>query len=371
MRRKNEILQGALILGALLVFFLGFQNANTHLENQGIQGGLGFLDKRAGFSIIQTLIPYTEDSSYGRAFWVALLNTGLVSVLGIFFATILGVTIGIGRTSSHWLIRGISGFYTDVIRNVPLLLQLFVWYFVALRALPGPRESFMLWDMVFLNNRGLYIPKPLEPIWIGTFVLSLGLLKLGLLGFFLQSHPDSQKKSLLFAGCSLGLCVLSLALTSYEIPVLEGFNFSKGMELIPELVALVCALSVYTAAFIGEIIRSGIGGIQKGQWEASLSLGLSKQQALWLVIMPQALRILIPPLTSQYLNLAKNSSLAAAIAYPDLVSVFAGTVLNQTGQALPVIGITMGVYLSMSLTISFFMNWFHRRFALIGTGGIG
>lgn len=318
-RARGRVLQALALLAAVL--FLGYtaHNVVLNLQRQGIASGFSFLDRRAGFSIIQHLLPFDEDATYGRAFAVALVNTLLVSVLGIFFATIIGFAVGIARLSHNFLVSRLALAYVESVRNLPLLLHIFIWYFAALRSLPDVRESYRIFDIVFLNMRGLYLPWP------------------SLEGGF-----------------------------HWDVPIQSGFNFEGGVTVLPELIALVAALSIYTGAFIAEIVRGGLLAVSKGQWEAAEALGLSRRQTLRLVVVPQSMRVIIPPLTNQYLNLAKNSSLAAAIAYPDLVLVFAGTVLMQTGQAVEVIALTMGVYLLMSLGISLAMNAYNRRVAMVG-----
>jgi general L-amino acid transport system permease protein len=345
------------------------------MERRGIASGFGFLGKTAGFGITQHLIEYSEEMSYGRAFLVALLNTLLVSIIGVVLATILGFIVGIARLSTNWLISRLAAVYIEVIRNIPLLLQIFFWYFAVLRALPSPRGSVTLLDTFFLNNRGLYSPAPVfEPgfglIWLSVLAAILGVAYIArwakrrrdLTG---QPFHTFWVSLAILVGLPLVAAVVTGFPMSWDYPVLKGFNFRGGLVMIPEFVALVMALSIYTAAFIGEIVRAGIQAVSHGQTEAAFSLGLQPGQNLRLVVIPQALRVIIPPLTSQYLNLMKNSSLAAAIAYPDIVLVFAGTVLMQTGQAVEIIGITMAVYLTLSLLISAFMNWYNKKMALV------
>ena len=351
-------LGGALALGVYL-----FGNLTGNLERQGIASGLGFLDTSAGFGITMSLIEYSEQSSYARAFVVGLLNTILVSVLGVACATVLGFAVGLGRLSSNWLVARLAQVYIETIRNIPLLLQIFFWYFLALNMLPGPRQSLALGETIFLNNRGLYVPGlAFEPAgaWVGAgfafwLIAYLAPGRAGGTTFFGIS-AGGRSLVLWLAGAALAFLFVVGIPTSATIPVLRGFNFQGGWVLIPELVALLASLSIYTAAFIAEVVRAGIESVPRGQVEAARALGLDWRDILRRIIIPQALRVIIPPLTNQYLNLTKNSSLAAAIAYPDLVSVFAGTVLNQTGQAVEVIAITMAVYLALSLTISALMN---------------
>ena len=357
-----------------------FRNTSANLERQGIASGFGFLNSTAGFGIIDSWIEYSEESTYGRVFWVGLLNTLTVSGLGIILATIVGFLVGISRLSSNWLMCRMATVYIETLRNIPLLLQILLWYGLILKGFPNIRNSYDLFGTIFLNNRGLYTPKPIfEP---GTWLMLLGFATAIVGIVWLATWSRRRQKltgeqfpvlltslGMIFALPALGLVVASIAYggvpISFDYPSLQGFNFKGGSELIPELVALLLALSAYTAAFIAEIVRAGILAVSHGQTEAARSLGLRNGPTLRLVIIPQAMRVIIPPLTSQYLNLTKNSSLAAAIAYPELVSVFAGTVLNQTGQAVEVIGITMAIYLGISLSISALMNWYNRKMALV------
>ncbi len=374
--RLRALLFQALVLagvGALALFILG--NTLDNLERRGITSGFEFLSSTAGFGIIQSLIQYSEESSYGRAFLVGLLNTLLVAGLGIVLATLLGFVIGIARLSRNWLVSHLAAAYIEVFRNIPLLLQIFFWYFAVLQALPSPRQSLSLGDMVFLNIRGLYLPEPVpeQAFWWIPATLLAGIVVTIVLVRWAHRRRDSTGQAFHTVYASLGLLLIPTLLASvvtgfpitWEYAVLKGFNFRGGLVLIPEFIALLMALSIYTAAFIAEIVRAGILSVSQGQTEAAHALGLRPAQTLRLVVIPQAMRVIIPPLTNQYLNLTKNSSLAAAIAYPDLVSVFAGTVLNQTGQAIEVIAITMAVYLSISLTIALIMNWYNRRVALV------
>jgi general L-amino acid transport system permease protein len=362
---------------AAVIAFLGYVLHNTlvNLEQRGISTGFGFLSTEAGFGIIQTLIDYSEASSFGRTYLVGLLNTLLVSVLGIILATLLGFLIGVARLSSNWLIARLAAVYVEVFRNVPLLLQIFFWYFAVLRALPRPRDSYSLGEAVFLNLRGLYLPRPVLESgfgWVVTAVLAALLAVVVLLRWSRRRREATGRAphaGRYAAAVLIGLPAAAFLLTgaplSWELPQLGGFNFRGGITVIPELMALLVALSIYTASFIAEVVRAGILAVSKGQTEAAAALGLRRTQILRLVVIPQALRVIIPPLTSQYLNLLKNSSLATAIGYPDLVNVFAGTTLNQTGQAVEVIAMTMAVYLSFSLLISLFMNWYNARIALV------
>lgn len=372
-RCRSLLLQAA---AAVLVLWFGWEivsNMAANLAERNIASGFGFLEQPAGFGIIQTLVPYDETSSYGRAFVVGLLNTLLVAVIGIVLATALGVMLGVARLSRNWLIAKLAAAYLEIVRNVPLLLQLFFWYFAVLRQLPPARQSLELGAGIFLNSRGLYLPwvEPQAQAWWLLAALLAGALAV----WGIHRAADGWRGRLAVA--SLGGVAVFLALgqlitllagpvVEIDMPQLRGLNFAGGIKIIPELVALVLALSLYTAAFIGEIVRAGIQSVPRGQIEAAKALGLRPAAALRLVVLPQALRLVIPPLTSQYLNLTKNSSLAVAIAYPDLVSVFAGTVLNQTGQAVEVLAITMAVYLTLSLLTAAAMNWYNAWLTVRG-----
>ncbi|WP_028471344.1 amino acid ABC transporter permease [Neptunomonas japonica] len=372
--KRALFFQVLLVLGLAAFFLYIINNTLSNLEQRGITTGFAFLDVEAGFGILQSLIPYTETDSYGRTFLVGLLNTVLVSLMGIVAATFLGFFLGVGRLSKNWLIAKICTVYIEIFRNIPLLLQIFFWYFAVLRTLPSPRQSIEFLGS-FINVRGIYMPEPIGTdgfnyVWIAFF---LGIVATWLLKRWADKRQDDtgQDFPTLYAGLGLiiGLpfvvfLIMGMPL-EIEQPALKGFNFVGGMVLIPELMALWLALTIYTAAFIAEIVRGGILSVPNGQLEAASALGLPRARTLRFIILPQALRVIIPPLTSQYLNLTKNSSLATAIGYPDLVSVFAGTTLNQTGQAIEVIFMTMAVYLTLSILTSIFMNWYNSRKALI------
>jgi general L-amino acid transport system permease protein len=346
-------------------------NARANLQAQRITAGFGFLQNTAGFDVSQSLIPYTGSDTYTRVFFVGLLNTLLVSVIGVFFATLIGFMVALGRLSPNWLLSRISGAYVELVRNLPLLFQILFWYLAVLAALPSPRQSISVFDMFFLNNRGLVVPRPVGDPGFEPFVAALliAIVAALLLWRYAQRQLFQHGRIIriwpylvgLLIGLPLVTALIFGAPVSFEIPVLRGFNFAGGSRLIPEFVALTLALSTYTAAFIAEIVRAGILSVHKGQMEAGASLGLHRGEVLRLIVIPQALRVILPPLTNQYLNLTKNSSLAVAIGYPDLVSVFAGTTLSQTGQAIEIIGITMGVYLLISLVTSGIMSFYGWR----------
>lgn len=373
--RLRGIVVQALVLAAVVAFgWWVANNTSDNLARQGIASGFEFLDETAGFSIVMHLIDYDETSTYSAAFLVGLLNTLLVAAIGVVIATVLGFVVGIGRLSQNWLVARIAGAYVETLRNIPLLLQIFFWYYAVLTALPTPRDSMVWLDTVFLNNRGLYLPS--ISFETGGSAIAAGFAVAVALSYVVRRWSQNRfaktgKSTPVLSACFVllvGLPAIAYFISGsvvVEVPVPGRFNLRGGMVLIPEFMALVIALSVYTAAFIAENVRSGIQSVSKGQSEAAAALGLKPALATRLVIIPQAMRVIIPPLTSQYLNLTKNSSLAAAIAYPDLVSVFGGTVLNQTGQAVEVIAITMGVYLLLSLTISLGMNIYNQRKAIV------
>jgi len=346
-------------------------NASENLNAQRITAGFGFLANTAGFDVNQNLISYAGSDPYTRVFLVGLLNTLLVSVIGIFFATLIGFLVALGRLSPNWLLARISGGYVELVRNLPLLFQILFWYLAVLAALPNPRQGIALFGSFFLSNRGLVIPKPIgepgfEPFALAVLVAIVASVMLRRYARWQLFQKGRMIKIWPYVlGLLIGLPLVSALIfgapVSFELPVLKGFNFSGGSRVIPEFVALTLALSTYTAAFIAEIVRAGILSVHKGQMEAGSSLGLQRGSVLRLIVIPQALRVILPPLTNQYLNLTKNSSLAVAIGYPDLVSVFAGTTLSQTGQAIEIIGITMGVYLLISLVTSAIMSFYGWR----------
>jgi general L-amino acid transport system permease protein len=363
----------AVALLAWLAYDL-YANASANLARLNKTFGYEFWNRSAGFDIIQSLVPYTSASSYGRAILVGFLNTVLVSVLGIIFATIIGFIVGISRLSSNWLIAKLAAVYVEVIRNVPLLLQIFIWYGAVLKPLPGPKQAVDLGGIAFLSNRGLVMPRPEfgEGAWLGLVGLIAGIACALLLRRWAMARQAATGEAFPYTSTGLAIILalplLGLALAgwpvTFDFPKLGGFNFQGGATILPEFIALLLALSIYTASFIAEIVRSGIQAVARGQSEAALALGLRQGSVTRLVVMPQALRVIIPPLASQYLNLTKNSSLAVAIAYPDLVAT-GGTVLNQTGKAIEVVLVWMAVYLSLSLLTSAFMNWFNARARLV------
>ncbi len=372
---RGIFFQALLLFAVLYAGMYIFNNTVENLERQGIASGFEFMSTTAGFGIITHLVEYTEESSYGRAFLVGLLNTLVLSFIGIVFATVLGVIIGIARLSNNWIVSKMAMVYIEVFRNIPLLLQIFFWYFAVLRALPSPKGSVNFFDSFFFNNRGIYSPSPVYEDGFSLVVWAFLIAIAAVIFVSRWAHKRQESTGQQFPvfkaslGLLIGLPFLALIVTgfpvSWDVPHLKGFNFVGGMVIIPEFLAMLAALSIYTASFIAEIVRAGIQAVDHGQTEASFAMGVKPGVTMRLVILPQALRVIVPPLASQYLNLTKNSSLAAAIAYPELVSVFTGTILNQTGQAVEIIVVTMAVYLSISLVISMIMNWYNARIAIV------
>jgi len=360
------------LLAALL--WLGFEfalNAKANLDAQKITSGFGFLDNTAGFGINQSLIAYNEADTYARVFFVGLLNTLLVAAIGIALATILGFLVGLARLSRNGLVARLAGGYVELIRNLPLLFQLLFWYLAVLGTLPGPRQSISLFGAIFLNNRGIIVPAPVAGEGTGAVIAVFALSVIATVALRLWARRRQMRTGrqfpLFWAGLALVVAPPLVALVAMEFPIrlespeLRGFNFVGGVRLLPEFIALLVALTTYTAAFIAEVVRAGVLAVPRGQTEAAFALGLRRGLALRLIVVPQALRVIVPPLTNQYLNLTKNSSLAVAVGYPDLFAVFAGTALHQTGQAIEIIAITMAVYLAISLITSALMNWYNAR----------
>lgn len=380
-RLRRWSVQGLLLLAVAGVAWLLWRNTAANMAAHGMSLSFAFLDNPAGFAVSQHLLPYQESDSYARVFVVGLLNTLLVSALAIVAATIIGTVVGVLRVSRNWLMRQLAAVYVELFRNVPLLLQLFFWYFAVLAVLPAPRASTLRWGceeagcLAALSNRGLVLAAPL---WQVALQWALVALVSGVIAAFLLrawNHRRQQRSGQvlrLWWAYALLVVVLPLAVfftlvepAQVSRPLLQGFNFRGGMTLLPELLALWLALSLYSASYVAEYVRSGIASVPRGQYEAAESLGLPPARVMRLVVLPQALRVMVPPLTSQFANVVKNSSLATAIAYPDLVSVFTGTALNQTGRAVEIIVMTMAVYLAISLVISLLMNGYNRRVRLV------
>lgn len=372
---RQVIYQVVLVMLLVAFFWMMISNARTNLAKQNVTAGFEFLDRTSGFDISQSLITYSASSTFGEAIIVGLLNTLVVAAIGIVLATIVGFVMGIARLSSNWLIAKLASWYVEIARNVPLLLQLFVWYFGVIRNLPAVRQSYEIPGGGFLSIKGLFLPKPMAEAGLRyvLWAMAAGVIASIAFNMYARAHQLKTGQRLPVLWTALGLIVVLPGLLflllgaplSFDYPKLQGFNFQGGIEVLPEIVAMLLGLVFYTGGYIAEVVRAGIIGVAKGQKEAARSLGLSTGMMMRLVVIPQALRIIIPPLTSQYLNLTKNSSLGIAIAYPDLTHILANTTLNQTNQAIETIAILMGIYLTISLLTSLFMNWFNKRMALV------
>ena len=377
---QNPVVRGAAYQALLVaaVAFLIYQAASNvvvNLARAHVPLTFGFWNQVSGFDINQRLIDYSSQSTYGQAFWVGLLNTLLVAVIGIVFATVLGFAVGTARLSKNWIVARCALVYVETLRNIPLLLQLLFWYNAVLKPLPGPKQSFAFPGGIYLNNRGLIFPDPRfgDGAWMTGVALLVGVAAAVGYGAWARARqkrtgeqaPVALVGLALVIGLPLATFLATGAPIGFNVPVLKGFNFSGGRSIFPEFVALLLGLSVYTASFIAEIVRAGVQAVSRGQTEAGEAVGLPTGRIRSLVVVPQAMRVIIPPLTNQYLNITKNSSLAVFIGYPDLVQVFAGTVLNQTGAAVQVMGVTMAVYLVISLVTSFAMNLYNARKALV------
>lgn len=373
---RNQKVRGVLfqfLTVAGLVAFLWYIGANTvqNIEQRGIETGFDFLGSTSGFGIDETPLEYSEEHTHGDVFLVGLVNTLIIGAVGVILATILGVFVGVLRLSSNWLVKKIAAGYIDIFRNIPVLLQILFWYNLFVNFFPSPRESKELFAGIFLNNRGLYIPKP---DWNATTIsvllsIAAAIVFIYFLNRWANKKQERTGKDVPVAIYGIGIFIFAPIIAyfvsgsdfNFDYPGLKGFNFSGGKVITPEFMSLTFALTIYTATFIAEAVRSGIEAVSKGQKEAASSLALSGYQTLKLVVLPQAVRIAIPPIINQYLNLIKNSSLAAAIGYPEIVTVFAGTSLNQVGQAIEIIAMTMLVYLTISLIVSAILNWFNHK----------
>ena len=372
---RSVIYQVLLILGLGYFFYVIISNALVNMENRGIKSGFDFLWGTAGFDILMSLIPYDATHTYGKTFVVGLLNTILVSIIGIVFSTIVGFIIGVANFSHNWLIRKLATVYIETFRNIPLLLQIFFWYFAVLSSLPSARQSLSLGEAIFLNVRGLYLPELVGDAGSGIIYAAIvaGLLASIFVKRWAKQRQDATGKQFPVFYASLGL-ILGLPLISFfvmgmpfhwEYPELRGFNYSGGITIIPELMALALSLTIYTGAFIGEAVRAGVQSVPHGQTEAARSIGMKQKQIMKLIIVPQAMRVIAPILNSEYQSLVKNSTLATAIGYPDLFTVFVGTTLNQTGQAIEIVFMTMAVYFLFNMIISVVMNLFNRKVAIV------
>ncbi|WP_419176810.1 amino acid ABC transporter permease [Desulfosediminicola sp.] len=375
-RVRGWIAQALVLIILLGLSCYGIYNVGQNLQKSGITTGFGFLSEPSGFDISQTLIPYSSKSSYLDALKVGVLNTLLVSVFGIIASTMLGFFLGVIRLSPNWLVAKMAGAYTEMIRNVPLLLQILFWYLAILAPLPGPKAALNFQDVIFLCNRGMQIPKPIWGPGCEVVLASLIVAVLVSIGLIIWAGKRQRMTGKRFPAVWVSLILVVsvpftvLAVTGFpvgwDVPALRGFNFRGGVTILPELIALWLSLTLYSATFIGEYVRAGIMAVDKGQREAAQALGYRPWLMYRMVIIPQAMRVVTPPLIGQHLTLIKNSSLAVVIGYPDLVHVFAGTALNQSGQAVEIICITIAVYLTISLVISAFMNWYNNKYALRG-----
>ncbi len=362
-RLRALALQVLVVAAVVACGWFLISNSLENLSRRSIATGFGFLWRPASFAIGESLIPYSAADSYGRAILVGLLNTLRVTVIAIVFATLIGIALGVARLSSNWLLARLAAAYVELVRNVPVLLQLFLWYAVITENLPGPRQALHPLPGVFLCNRGLMVPGLAEhPVWL-AMALTFAAALIGALALRRFKYPSWWGRALVI-GAPLAVWLGFGAPLALSLPELRGFNFRGGLSFSPELSSLLLGLVFYTSAYVAEIVRGGILSVSRGQVEAGQTLGLSRAQVLRLVILPQALRMIVPPLTSEYHKLAKNSSLAVAIGFPDVVSVL-NTVVNQTGQAIEGVALIMAVFLAVSLGISLFMNWYNRRITLV------
>jgi general L-amino acid transport system permease protein len=366
-----QVVSLALVIG--LFYWLTY-NTVTNLQARNLSAGFGFLDVSAGFGIGFTLVPYQEGDSYLRVFFVGITNTLLVAVVATTFATVLGLVVGLARLSNNWIIGTLARTYVEVMRNTPLLLQIIAWYFGVFNLLPRPKESIVLLEGAVLNNRGFYLPAPVPEDGFNFVLIALLLAVIGAIGVMIWARQQLDQTGKAFPAIKTSVAIIlivpliaHLALGSplgWDMPELKGFNYVGGASVPPSFCALIVALSVYTSCFIAEIVRSGIQSVSKGQLEAAGALNLPSGWTLRRVVLPQAMRVIIPPLISQYLNVTKNSSLAIAIGFPDLVSVWMNTSLNQSGRAIPIVAMTMAFYCSVSLFVSMIMNVYNKRVQL-------
>jgi general L-amino acid transport system permease protein len=375
-RRVRDVLWQIAVFAAvagLLAYFV--RNASDNMAKAGIASGFDFLGRTAGIELPFLLTGYTAQSSILELLWAGVVNTMAVSLVAILAATVLGFVIGIARLSNNWLLSNLAGAYVEVVRNIPVLFFVLFWYFAVIAALPGPREAIGIFSVAFLSNRGLTVPTPLAG---GAFAVAAPVILIAIAAQIAlaawarrrrarsgRGFPTGSTGAVLIAGVPLVALAAAVAATPWDVPVLRGFNYRGGFVLVPEFVALVAALATYAAAFIAEIVRGGILAVPRGQVEAARALGLGPGQVLRLVVIPQALRVIVPPLTSQYLNVLKNSSLGAAIGFPELMNVFVGSALNITGQAVEIIAVTLAIYLTIGLAVSALMNWYNARIALV------
>jgi len=375
-RKVRDVLWQAVATIALIAIVWFFvRNASQNLVKAGIASGFNFLWRDSGIEVPFNLTGYKPSDNILALLWLGVVNTMIVSACSIVVATVIGFTVGLLRLSRNWLLSTLAGVYIEFVRNIPLLFFVLFWYFGVLAALPAPRESLSFLDVVFLNRRGLSIPLPNDVTgfrWTLVAILALIVVQWALArwarGRQARTGRDFPTWAVGFGLCGalpIAALVAAGAFTSWDVPVMRGFNYRGGFVLVPEFVALFAALSTYTAAFIAEVVRGGVLSVRQGQIDAARALGLTPGRVIRLVVIPQAMPVIIPPLTSQYLNLIKNSSFGAAIAYPELVSVFMGSVLVATGQAIEIIAITLSIYLVLSIAVSLFMNWYNARHRLV------
>ncbi|HTR86911.1 MAG TPA: ABC transporter permease subunit [Reyranella sp.] len=375
-RKVRDILwQAGATVGLILVVWFFVQNASANMVKAGIASGFNFLWRDSGIEVPFNLTGYKQSDTILSLLWTGIVNTLLVSAVSIAAATVIGFSVGLARLSHNWLLSTFAAFYVEFVRNIPLLFFVLFWYFGVLAALPTPRGSLNLFDVVFLNRRGLSIPTPDD---LTGFRIALPIIVVLVVAQMLiarwarvrqartgRDFPTWVVGFVLCGALPLVALVVAGFTTKWDVPVLRGFNYRGGFVLVPEFVALFAALSTYTAGFIAEAVRGGILSVRQGQIDAALALGLSRGRIIRLVVIPQAMPVIIPPLTSQYLNLVKNSSFGAAIAYPEIVAVFMGSALVSTGQSIEIIAITLAIYLTLSLAVSLFMNWYNARHRLV------
>lgn len=375
-KRVREIFwQAVVLIGLLVATVIMVRNASQNMVKAGFASGFDFLWRTSGIDVPFVLTGYTSDSTILGLLWVGVVNTLVITIVSIIAATLLGFVVGVARLSKNKLLSGIAGAFIELVRNIPLLFFVMFWYSLVINALPAPRQSIGFFGVAYLNNRGLTIPVPTEAsaFKIAALIIVAGLVLQAAIAIWARRRRDATGQ--IFPAWATGLALLiglpllafvfASFVTIWDVPAMRGFNFRGGFVLVPEFVALFLALTVYTAGFIAEVVRGGIQAVAKGQWEAAYALGLRPNRTLNLVVIPQAMRVMIPPMTSQYLNVLKNSSFGAAIAYPELVSVFVGSALNNTGQAIEIIAITLAIYLAIGLAVSGFMNWYNAKTALV------